>query len=119
MTGYQSKKAAASAKTIEEVNWADHEPDGKKAAARDKVSHMTWVFLTDAERNKISHKAVPYIVNSYEPHEAAVRQRNPRDNWKGLTEEQRSAIATGMPKPFFVKDLLAAIEIKLQEQNNG
>ena len=80
---------------------------------------MTWVFLTDAERNKISHKAVPYIVDSYEPHEAAVRQRNPRDNWKGLTEEQRSAIATGMPKPFFVKDLLAAIEIKLQEQNNG
>ena len=28
MTGYQSKKAAASAKTIDEVNWADHEPDG-------------------------------------------------------------------------------------------
>jgi hypothetical protein len=80
---------------------------------------MTWVFLTDAERDKISHKAGPYIVNSYEPHEAAVRQRNPRDNWKGLTEEQRSAIATGMPKPFFVKDMFAVIETKLQEKNFG
>jgi hypothetical protein len=29
MTGYQSKKKAASAKTIDEVNWADHEPDGR------------------------------------------------------------------------------------------
>ena len=28
MTGYQSKKAAAQAKTIDEVNWADHEPNG-------------------------------------------------------------------------------------------
>jgi hypothetical protein len=28
MTGYESKKAAAQAKTIDEVNWADHEPNG-------------------------------------------------------------------------------------------
>ena len=28
MTGYQSKKAAAQAKTIDQVNWADHEPSG-------------------------------------------------------------------------------------------
>jgi hypothetical protein len=28
MTGYESKKAAAIAKTIDQVNWADHEPDG-------------------------------------------------------------------------------------------
>ena len=84
---------------------------------------MTWVFLTDAERNKISHKAGPYIVNSYEPHEAAVRQRNPRDNWKGLTEEQRSAIVSAivskMPRPFYVKDMFAVIEAKLRENNNG
>ena len=29
MTGYESKKKAASAKTIDEVNWLDHEPDGR------------------------------------------------------------------------------------------
>ena len=40
MTGYQSKKAAASAKTIDEVNWADHEPDGRRAAAQDKLDSM-------------------------------------------------------------------------------
>ena len=95
--------------------------ESKRAAARDKLDdddiQVTWVFLTDAERDKISHKAGPYIVNSYEPHEAAVRQRNPRDNWKGLTEEQRSAIATGMPKPFFVKDMFAVIETELKEKN--
>jgi predicted Fe-S protein YdhL (DUF1289 family) len=101
MTGYQSKKAMAQAKLI----------TGEE--------HMTWVFLTNAERDKISHKAGPYIVNSYEPHEAAVRQRNHRDNWKGLTEEQRNAIATEIPKPFFVKDVFAAIEAKLREKNNG
>ena len=38
MTGYQSKKAAASAKTIDEVNWADHEPDGRGAAAQDNLA---------------------------------------------------------------------------------
>lgn len=36
MTGYQSKKAAAQA--IDEVNWADHEPDGRRAAAQDKLN---------------------------------------------------------------------------------
>ena len=28
MTGYESKKAAAQAKTIDQVNWVDHEPNG-------------------------------------------------------------------------------------------
>lgn len=32
MTGYESKKKAAQAKTIDEVNWVDHEPDGRRAA---------------------------------------------------------------------------------------
>ena len=44
MTGYQSKKAAASAKTIDEVNWVDHEPDGRRAAqepAQEKYTYGT------------------------------------------------------------------------------
>lgn len=32
MTGYESKKKAASAKTIDQVNWIDHEPDGGRIA---------------------------------------------------------------------------------------
>ena len=36
MTGYESKKAAAIAKTIDEVNWADHEPDGLAQPAQEQ-----------------------------------------------------------------------------------
>ena len=48
MTGYQSKKAAASAKTIDEVNWADHEPDGRRAAAQGKLDSMEREALKQA-----------------------------------------------------------------------
>jgi len=78
---------------------------------------MTWVFLTDAERNKIAYKSRPYIVDGYEPHEAAVRQRNPRDNWQGLTKGERKAINDSLPKPMYMKHLFATIEAKLKEKN--
>jgi len=35
MTGYESKKAAAIAKTIDEVNWLDHEPNGVTQPAQE------------------------------------------------------------------------------------
>jgi hypothetical protein len=38
MTGYQSKKKAASAKTIDEVNWIDHEPNGLIQPAQDEAA---------------------------------------------------------------------------------
>ena len=38
MTGYQSKKNMAQA--IDKVNWADHEPDGRRAAAQGKLDSM-------------------------------------------------------------------------------
>ena len=78
---------------------------------------MTWIFLTDAERNKIAYESRPYIADSYEPHEAAVRQRNPRDNWQGLTKEERETIKNSMPLPMHMKVLFAAIEAKLKEKN--
>jgi ABC-type transport system substrate-binding protein len=78
---------------------------------------MTWVFLTNDLRNKIALKAGPYVVDSYEPHEQAVRERNPRDNWKSLTKEERKATVDGMQKPFYMCDLFAAIEAKLKEKN--
>ena len=80
---------------------------------------MTWVFLTDKKRNEISHKAGPYIADSFSPHDAEVRRLNPRDNWVGLTDEERESIrhtfVTG--KIFYVKDMLAAFENKLKEKN--
>jgi hypothetical protein len=78
---------------------------------------MTWVLLTNTERNKIAYVTRPYIVDCYEPHEAEVRQRNPRDDWHGLTKEERQATLAEMEKPFYMKDLLAAIEAKLKEKN--
>ena len=47
MTGYQSKKKAASAKTIDQVNWADHEPDGH--VVRQTRKQRPWVGLTPEE----------------------------------------------------------------------
>lgn len=80
---------------------------------------MTWIFLTDAERNKIAYESRPYIADSYEPHEAAVQQRNPRDNWQGLTREERETIKNALSLPLRMKDLFAAIEAKLKEKNHG
>jgi hypothetical protein len=45
MTGYESKKAAAQAKTIDEVNWLDHEPNGLVHTARvdyEKLAALGW-----------------------------------------------------------------------------
>ena len=36
MTGFKSKRAAAQA--IDKVNWEDHEPNGRRAAAQDKLN---------------------------------------------------------------------------------
>ena len=59
MTGYQSKKAAAQA--IDKVDWVDHEPDGRGAAAQGKLNddddiqvyQRTWVYLTDEHIKEI------------------------------------------------------------------
>lgn len=48
MTGYQSKKKAASAKTIDQVNWADHEPDGLVHTAQEhaeQLAKLGWQYF--------------------------------------------------------------------------
>lgn len=80
---------------------------------------MTWVFLTDKRRNEISHKAGPYVADSFVPHEAEVQKLNPRNNWVGLSDEERNAIratfVTG--KIFHIEDMFAALEDKLRSKN--
>ena len=80
---------------------------------------MTWVFLTDKEREKIAYDAGPYVVDGLDPHETEVRKRNPRDDWKGLTKEERKETIDSMPKPFYMRHLYALLEDKLKEKNNG
>jgi hypothetical protein len=80
---------------------------------------MTWVFLTRKKRDEILYQSRPYTANSFAPHETEVRRLNPRENWVGLTDEEREAIkvkfVTG--KLFYVADMLAAFENKLKDKN--
>jgi hypothetical protein len=80
---------------------------------------MTWVFLTDAERNKISYESGPYIVDGWEPHEAAVRKANPRETWHGLSSDERQTIMDEAlkSKPVYMYQVFATIEEKLKERN--
>jgi hypothetical protein len=80
---------------------------------------MTWVFLTDAERNKISYESGPYIADGWEPHEAAVRQVNPREAWQGLSADERKAIMDEAlkSKPIYMKQVFATVEERLREKN--
>ena len=82
---------------------------------------MTWVYLTNDERNKISRKSGPYIIGGWEPHEVAVRQANPRETWHGLSSEERKAIMDEAlkSKPVYMYQVFATIEEKLKERNNG
>ena len=81
---------------------------------------MTWVFLTKEKRNEISYKSGPYVANCFAPHEAEVRRLNPRDNWVGLTDEERDPIRSKFAgKLHYVADVLAEFENKLKEKNNG
>lgn len=80
---------------------------------------MTWVYLTNDERNKISRKSGPYIVDGWEPHEDAVRKANPRKTWNGLSDEERNQIMYQAlkSKPVYMSHVFAAIEEKLKERN--
>ena len=80
---------------------------------------MTWVFLTDKKRNEISYKSGPYVADSFAPHEAEVRRLNPRDNWVGLTDEERDPIRSKfVGKLHYVADVLAEFEAKLKWVNS-
>lgn len=48
MTGYESKRAMAQAKTIDKVNWADHEPDGLVQPEQEPVACKHEWFRTGA-----------------------------------------------------------------------
>jgi hypothetical protein len=80
--------------------------------------HMTWVFLTNKKRNEISHKSGPYVADCFAPHEAEVRRLNPRDDWVGLTDEERDPIRSKfIGRLHDVADVLAEFEAKLKEKN--
>jgi hypothetical protein len=104
MTGYKSKKAAAQAKTIDEVNWLDHEPDGLAQPAQDKLHEqyddMYIVYLNGVYDGK---KQRPWV---------ELEGEEIRYLWEEATKPDRSTMTVVTS---FAKD----IEAKLKEKNNG
>ena len=88
MTGYQSKKKAASAKTIDEVNWADHEPNGRRAAQE------PW-----------PEEPFGHMAGGVQP---------PQRPWVGLTDEEIWALHDGYPNPV---EFARAVLTKSKEKN--
>jgi hypothetical protein len=107
MTGYKSKKAAAQAKTIDEVNWADHEPNGLAQPAQEPVA---WQWLDSAH----FRKKIPKSANKTEW--SPVYTVPPQRPWVGLTEKDFSAINQSC-----LTKLQAATSAEsiLKEKNNG
>jgi hypothetical protein len=110
MTGYQSKKAAASAKTIDEVNWADHEPDGLVHTAQEPVAffnpHDNKFYW--AKPTKITAPITIYV----EP--MPLYTAPPQRTWVGLTIEDCYEFAKAQ---LSWDELLIAAETKLKEKN--
>ena len=114
-----SQKHLSSIKRDMRISWEDAAVRAAhKVMAELGEEHMTWVFLTNKKRNEISHKSGPYVADCFAPHEAEVRRLNPRDDWVGLTDEERDPIRSKfIGRLHDVADVLAEFEAKLKEKN--
>jgi len=109
MTGYESKKAAAQAKTIDEVNWADHEPNGLAQPAQkpaDDVRGFLAARLTCWHR--LTEKESDELVALFEV-------KPPQRPWVGLTDEEIAAFDWN--HAVVDAECVRAIEAKLKEKN--
>jgi hypothetical protein len=109
MTGYQSKKKAASARTIDEVNWLDHEPDGRRTAQepwRESASDYERGFIDGMQKQMQS--SVDKAVN-----------RMAQRPWVDLTDEEMQAVVDAQLLVSNINVYFKAIEAKLKEKNNG
>ena len=79
MTGYESKRAAAQAKTIDEVNWADHEPNGVTQPAQEPVAHLCGPDINGLFGLPTANKACKDCFPVY--------TTPPQRPWVGLTNE--------------------------------
>ena len=110
MTGYQSKRAMAQAKTIDEVNWADHEPDG----------------LAQPEQEPVACKHEWFRTGAMEPRECrcikcgAWNSTPPQRTWVYLTDEHIKEIVGpygDTPIKGYTRKLVDQIEAKSKELN--
>jgi hypothetical protein len=140
MTGYESKKAAAQAKTIDEVNWADHELDDDDTQVyQDHDDTLTIAYQsgyydgkkaaqTTQEPKSVTYKEVADTMNALRKgnfsQKAAAEEAGklklytapPQRPWVGLTDKDRMQIldtTEGDERGFVMK----LVEDKLKEKN--
>ena len=119
MTGYESKKAAAIAKTIDEVNWADHEPDGLAQPAQEPSS-VTYKEVQDS-MNALEKGSLYQQVIAEELGERKLYTAPPQRPWVGLTEEDLKLLSAEWRIVYgaWMDDFARDIETKLKEKNNA
>ena len=103
MTGYQSKKAAAQA--IDEVNWADHEPNGRRAAARDKLKCQC------SMSTKLVGSGCQYCNPEYMDDDDTQVYKRP---WVGLTDAEAQWLYDNCRTP---SNLIDMVETMLKDKN--
>ena len=107
MTGYESKKKAASAKTIDEVNWVDHELDGLAQPAQEPLCYASINKQGDVcstLKQRDSWRTVPLYTAP------------PQRPWVGLTDEEFQLIYDMGRTP---TGMMEMVEAKLKDKNNG
>jgi hypothetical protein len=106
MTGYESKRAAAQAKTIDEVNWADHEPNGLAQPEQEPVGKFA--KFTDGVWREVTNGSAGIPLY-------ATPQQRP---WVGLTDED---IAEGLEQSWVTAQAFQSAvwwaEAKLKDKN--
>jgi len=124
MTGYKSKKAAAIAKTIDEVNWLDHEPNGLAQPAQEQqVCCGEYDTCLRACTPRGRHLEQPKVrtgdcllvgVCASEGHK--IQAQRP---WVGLTEDEIADCFKITPDQYLPWHIYKRIEAKLKEKSNG
>jgi hypothetical protein len=115
MTGYKSKRAAAQAKTIDKVNWVDHETNGVAQPAQEPVAWIT----PDGEGFRIRFSPP---TNEVPLGWDALYTTPPQRPWVGLEGEEIRYLWEEATKPdrstmTMVTSFAKDIEAKLKEKN--
>jgi len=137
MTGYESKKAAALAKTIDEVNWLDHEPNGVTKPAQEPVfwsvtgkdERQAFASLSGAEAYckglNTTNPEGNYVVQPLSETPPAPQEKQSCDKrpWVGLTDEEileifgRIGTCNADINPYVLLNDARKIEAKLKGKN--
>jgi len=135
MTGYKSKKAAALAKTIDKINWADHETNGLTAAAfiaaeeskvKARYGYVPKLHPSEYIQKQPAQEPAAWMQSDEvhislwkdDYHTIPLYTSPPQRPWVGLTDEEGQRIVNSC-QTGTSREIFRAIEAKLKEKNNG